>query len=100
MVQPTMGRGSLSATTGPDAAGATAIEPNDGVLFRHQAQRDTQFRRLHDLFPSDRVAGGACVRALPQGQPLTVPGARASAAWFADPLSAERLMPGRDFQRH
>ncbi len=87
MMQPTMRFCLLSAIDGSvvgEPRPPTAIEPDNGVLFWPQAQRDAQFRRLHELFPSDCVACGAHVRTLPQGQPLVVAGARSTSAWVGE----------------
>lgn len=57
-------------------------QQREGVLFWTQAQREARFPRMYELFPSDRAAHGAHVRALPQGRPLTVAGKNAS-GWLA-----------------
>ncbi|OOG56306.1 serine hydrolase [Rhodanobacter sp. C03] len=44
----------------------------EAVLFWPQAQREVQFRRMYELFPSDRAAHGTHVHALPQGKPLAL----------------------------
>ena len=71
----------------PSAASEPAARPSigqqrEGVLFWSQAERDAQFRRMYERFPSDRAAHGAQVHALPAGKPLTV-GGRDGAAWLA-----------------
>jgi CubicO group peptidase (beta-lactamase class C family) len=60
----------------------TIGQQREGVLFWTQAQREARFPRMYELFPSDRAAHGAHVRALPQGRPLAVAGKDAS-AWLA-----------------
>lgn len=40
------------------------------VLFWPDSQRDRNFRRMEQIFPSIRVAAGAHVHPLPQGKPL------------------------------
>ena len=42
------------------------------VLFWSQAQRDANFRRTQEIFPSVAVKAGRRVRALPRGAPLPV----------------------------
>jgi CubicO group peptidase (beta-lactamase class C family) len=46
----------------------------EGVLFWPQAERDAQFRRMYERFPSDRAAHGMQVHALPAGKPLALDG--------------------------
>ncbi len=58
----------------------TIGQQREGVLFWPQAQRDAQFRRMYERFPSERAAPGTHVRALPAGEPLTWDGGAASAA--------------------
>jgi len=77
---------------------AAAAEPHaqtigqqrEGVLFWPQAQREAQFRRMYERFPSDRAAHGAQVRALPPGKPLAIPGKDAS-AWLAGYMDQHHL---------
>lgn len=73
------GRPSVDETRPP-----TATEPDRRVLFWPQAERDAQFRRLHRIFPSDRVARGAQAGDLPVGKRLVVPGMRSASAWLAE----------------
>lgn len=42
------------------------------VLFWSQQERDSNFRRMHEIFPSVTVKAGRRVRALPAGRPLPV----------------------------
>jgi CubicO group peptidase (beta-lactamase class C family) len=46
-------------------------QQREDVLFWTQAEREARFPRMSTLFPSDRVAHGTHVHALPQGRPLT-----------------------------
>lgn len=48
----------------------TVGQQREGVLFWSQAQREARFPLMYKLFPSDRVAHGPQVHALPQGKPL------------------------------
>jgi len=57
-------------------------QQREGVLFWPQAERDAQFRRMYERFPSDRAAHGAHVHALPAGKPLRV-GGHDGTAWLA-----------------
>ena len=57
-----------------DQPAATIGEQREAVLFWPQAQRETEFRQMDKRFPSDRVAPATEVRALPQGEPLTLGG--------------------------
>lgn len=50
----------------------TIGQQREGVLFWPQAQREAQFRRMYERFPSDRAAHGAHVHALPEGTPLAL----------------------------
>ncbi|KAA0069034.1 serine hydrolase domain-containing protein [Rhodanobacter sp. T12-5] len=50
----------------------TVGQQREGVLFWPQAQREAQFRRMYELFPSDRAAHGTHVHALPEGKPLAL----------------------------
>ncbi|WP_114226511.1 MULTISPECIES: serine hydrolase domain-containing protein [Sphingomonas] len=45
------------------------------VLFWSQAQRDANFRRMEQLFPTVTIKAGGKVRVLPRGRPLAVPAA-------------------------
>lgn len=65
-------------------------QQREGVLFWSQAQRETQFRRMYELFPSDRAAHGTHVHALPQGRPLAMPGQDTS-AWLAGYMDEHHL---------
>ncbi|GAB2545128.1 serine hydrolase domain-containing protein [Rhodanobacter koreensis] len=65
-----------------DQHAPTIGQQRESVLFWSQAQREAQFRRMYELFPSDRAAHGAHVHALPQGQPLIMPG-KGTSAWLA-----------------
>ncbi|MEO9078670.1 MAG: serine hydrolase [Rhodanobacter sp.] len=60
----------------------TVGQQREAVLFWPQAQRAAQFRRMYELFPSDRAVHGAHVHALPHGHPLMLDGHEAS-AWLA-----------------
>ena len=62
----------------------------EGVLFWPQAERDAQFRRMSERFPSDRAARGAQSHALPAGKPLEVDG-RDGQAWLADYMAKNRI---------
>lgn len=53
-------------------------QQREAVLFWPQAQREAQFRRMYELFPSDRAAHGTQVHALPSGKPLALGGQGAS----------------------
>ncbi|MDN5924306.1 MAG: beta-lactamase family protein [Xanthomonadales bacterium] len=48
----------------------TVGQQREGVLFWTQAQRDVRFAQMDKLFPSDRVARGTLVHALPPGPAL------------------------------
>ncbi len=52
----------------------TVGEQREAVLFWPQAQREADFRRMYELFPSDRAEHGAQVRDLPKGRPLQLDG--------------------------
>jgi CubicO group peptidase (beta-lactamase class C family) len=52
----------------------TIGQQREAVLFWPQAQREAQFRKMYELFPSDRAAHGTHVHALPQGRSLTLAG--------------------------
>jgi len=71
-------------------AAPTIGQQREAVLFWPQAQREAQFRRMYERFPSDRAAHGAQVRALPPGQPLAIPGKDAS-AWLAGYMDEHHL---------
>ena len=68
----------------------TIGEQREAVLFWPQAQREAQFRKMYELFPSDRAAHGMHVHALPQGRPLGIPGQDAS-AWLASYMDQHHL---------
>jgi CubicO group peptidase (beta-lactamase class C family) len=69
----------VSLPLAADGQGTQTIgQQREGVLFWTQAQRDSQFSRMNELFPSDRAARGTHVRALPPGKPLTLSGQDAS----------------------
>jgi CubicO group peptidase (beta-lactamase class C family) len=71
--------------------GAPTIgQQREAVLFWPQAQREAQFRKMYELFPSDRAAHGKHVRMLPQGRPLTLAGQNAS-AWLAGYMDEHHL---------
>ena len=63
-----------SAAAAADAAEPTIGQQLEGVLFWPQAERDAQFRRMYERFPSDRATHGTQVHALPAGKPLVVEG--------------------------
>ncbi|MEO9214676.1 MAG: serine hydrolase [Rhodanobacter sp.] len=69
---------------------ATIGQQREAVLFWPQAQREAQFRRMYELFPSDRAAHGTHVHALPQGQPLTIP-RQDTSAWLASYMDQHHL---------
>ncbi|MHB1057163.1 MAG: serine hydrolase domain-containing protein [Rhodanobacter sp.] len=50
----------------------TIGQQREGVLFWPQAQREAQFRRMYERFPSDRAVHGTHVHALPEGRPLAL----------------------------
>jgi CubicO group peptidase (beta-lactamase class C family) len=50
----------------------TIGQQREAVLFWPQAQREAQFRRMYERFPSDRVAHGTHVHALPEAKPLAL----------------------------
>jgi CubicO group peptidase (beta-lactamase class C family) len=56
----------------------TIGQQREAVLFWPQAQREAQFRRMYERFPSDRAAHGTQVHALPNGKPLALGGQGAS----------------------
>jgi CubicO group peptidase (beta-lactamase class C family) len=60
------------------AATQSIGQQREGVLFWTQAQRESRFPRLYEMFPSDRAAHGAHVRVLPPGKPLAWPAAGGS----------------------
>lgn len=43
------------------------------VLFWSQAQRDANFRRMEQLFPTVTIKAGGKARLLPPGRPLAIP---------------------------
>jgi CubicO group peptidase (beta-lactamase class C family) len=65
-------------------------QQREGVLFWPQAQREARFRRMYELFPSDRAAHGTQAHALPQGRPLAMPGQDTS-AWLANYMDQHHL---------
>ena len=69
-----------ASPAGP-APGPTIGEQREAVLFWPQAQREAEFRRMQQRFPSDRAARGEHVRALPDGEPLALAGGE---AWLDD----------------
>lgn len=71
--------GESSARTSTPTIG----QQREAVLFWRQAQREARFRKMNARFPSDRVAHGTHVHALPQGKPLPL-GGKADPAWLAD----------------
>lgn len=73
-----------------EAAKPTIGQQLEGVLFWPQAERDAQFRRMSERFPSDRAPHGAQVHALPMGKPLLVDG-RDGQAWLADYMAKYRV---------
>jgi CubicO group peptidase (beta-lactamase class C family) len=68
----------------------TIGQQREAVLFWSQAQREAQFRKMYELFPSDRAAHGTHVHALPQGRPLAMPGQDTS-AWLASYMDQHHL---------
>lgn len=81
------------AASPPSAAeqsAPTVGQQREGVLFWPQAQREAQFRKMYELFPSDRAAHGSHVHALPQSKPLAIPGQEAS-AWLAGYMDRHHL---------
>ncbi|RCS30809.1 class C beta-lactamase-related serine hydrolase [Rhodanobacter denitrificans] len=79
----------LPSTAGEQGT-PTIGQQREAVLFWPQAQREAQFRKMYELFPSDRAAHGTHVHALPQGKPLVVPGQNAS-AWLAGYMDDHHL---------
>ena len=65
-------------------------QQREGVLFWPQAERDAQFRRMYERFPSDRAAHGTHTHALPEGKPLAVDG-RDGAAWLGDYMAKHHV---------
>jgi CubicO group peptidase (beta-lactamase class C family) len=55
-----------------DQRAPTIGQQREAVLFWPQAQREAQFRRMYERFPSDRAAHGTHVHALPEGKPLAL----------------------------
>jgi CubicO group peptidase (beta-lactamase class C family) len=52
------------------SASETVGQQREGVLFWSQTKRDADFSRMDRVFPSDRIARGDSIHALPAGQPL------------------------------
>src|SRR3546814_587302 len=50
----------------------TIGQQREAVLFWPQAQREAQFRKMYERFPSDRAAHGTHLHELPQGRPLAM----------------------------
>ena len=65
-------------STASEQHAQTIGQQREAVLFWPQVQREAQFRQMGELFPSDRVARGTHVHALPQGKPLALGGQGAS----------------------
>jgi CubicO group peptidase (beta-lactamase class C family) len=63
---------SLPLAANEQSSTPTVGEQREAVLFWPQAQREAQFRKMYELFPSDRAAHGASVHALPQGKRLAL----------------------------
>jgi CubicO group peptidase (beta-lactamase class C family) len=80
---------SLPAAAG-EPARPTVGQQLEGVLFWPQAERDAQFRRMSERFPSDRAAHGTHPLALPAGKPLVVDG-REGQAWLASYMAKNRI---------
>jgi CubicO group peptidase (beta-lactamase class C family) len=68
----------------------TIGQQREAVLFWPQAQREAQFRRMYQRFPSDRAAHGTPIHALPPGQPLAWGGQGAS-AWLARYMGQQHI---------
>ncbi|MBQ4853825.1 beta-lactamase family protein [Rhodanobacter sp. B2A1Ga4] len=77
-------------STAAEQGTPTIGQQRETVLFWPQAQREAQFRKMYELFPSDRAAHGTHVHALPQGKPLVVPEQNAS-AWLAGYMDQHHL---------
>ncbi|MEW9625854.1 serine hydrolase domain-containing protein [Rhodanobacter geophilus] len=71
--------GASLSSAASEPARPTVGQQLEGVLFWPQAERDAQFRRMYERFPSDRVPHGALVHALPAGKPLVAAGSDAAA---------------------
>ncbi|MGH8279597.1 MAG: serine hydrolase domain-containing protein [Gammaproteobacteria bacterium] len=76
------GLGFVPSHAAQTQAALTVGQRREAVLFWSQARREARFRQMYRHFPSLRVAHGAHVQALPQGQPLTLPG-RDLSSWLA-----------------
>ena len=63
--------GQRALPTAPEDLAALRKQRTE-VLFWSQAQRDANFRRTQEIFPSVTVKAGRRVRALPRGAPLPV----------------------------
>ncbi len=77
-------------------AAASESEPTIGqqreaVLFWPQAQREAQFRKMYEQFPSDRAEHGAQVHALPQGQPLAHMAGQDATAWLTSYMDEHHI---------
>ena len=87
---------SLAACGKPSAvaptAGPTIGEQREAVLFWPQAQRESEFRQMDRRFPSDVAARGTRVHALPDGEPLELPGGDAWLAGYVDAHHIAGLM--------
>ncbi|MGH8160039.1 MAG: serine hydrolase domain-containing protein [Rhodanobacter sp.] len=71
--------------------GAPTIgQQREAVLFWPQAQREAQFRKMYELFPSDRAAHGTHVHALPQGRPLALAG-QDGATWLTSYMDQHHI---------
>lgn len=68
----------------------TVGEQREAVLFWPQAQREAQFRRMYELFPSDRAERGTHVHELLSGKLLAMPGRDAS-AWLNGYMDKNRI---------
>lgn len=55
----------------PPADEPTMGQRLEGLLFWNQQQREERFGKMHEIFPSQRVARGDHVHELPAGQALT-----------------------------
>lgn len=80
---------SLPSTAG-DTQPATIGEQREAVLFWPQAQREAEFRRMEQRFPSDRIARGPRVRQLPPGEPL-LPAGSNTADWLAEYMDSHHI---------
>ncbi len=81
----------LPAAAGDAPHKPTVGEQREAVLFWPQARREAQFRRMYELFPSDRAAHGAHVHALPPGKPLVLPGQENTSKWLAGYMGRNHL---------